>query len=362
MGCSCSQPSIHPEESKNSSIDQVSSQKENSNPTQTEINNNNQNLHKTQNEEEGVCEHGNEEEDTIGEFFTSQDIFTNETQAGIHAFPSFFNPDKKPLIFEYQFCEHIGKGARSDVFRVINTENNNVYAAKVYDKSYLFRRSIGDAEPPITKFTREVQIMGALNHPNCLSLVEILDDDCTNSLIMIFPFARCGSLSPFSWKANPLPEDQLHKIFLQVANGIQHMHSLNILRLDEETAVISDFSASICLDDDPDELLEDTDGTPAFYSPEECSGDAYRGKPVDIWALGMTIYVLAVGKLPFLKSDDVFIFSQFVKIANCIMHDDINYPENLSSGLVNLLSHMLDKNPDTRYTIDQVCSDPWLSS
>lgn len=352
MGCNHSKPIVHP------------------NNPHLESQKNNEDEYDTTGEEEDFLEeeYNGEEQEEILTFFNQNP----NSGHGIAAFPSFFSSESKPAIFEYQFCEHVGKGARSDVFRVINTENGNEYAAKVYDKNYLFRKCIGDNEPPIQKFLREVNIMDLLHSPFCLSLIELLDDEQTNSMIMIFPFARCGALSPSSWKAKPLPENEIRSIFHQVAQGVQYLHSLNIihrdikpenvLRIDENTAVLSDFSASISISNDPDQYLEDTDGTPAFYSPEECSGKAYKGKPADVWALGMTMYVLAVGKLFFVKDDNYFICSQFFKIADSIINDEITYPNTLSPELVNLLRHMLDKNPQTRYTIDQVCEDPWLSS
>lgn len=295
------------------------------------------------------------------------------TTTGIAAFPSFFNPDAKPTIFEYKFIRHIGHGAASDVFLVYNTENSQEYAAKIYDKNFLYRTSIGDAEQPIQKVIREIQIMSSIDHENCLKLVEILDDECTNSLVLILPFADAGSLSPYSWKADPLPEEEARQTFFQLALGLQHLHLHNIIHRDLKpdnilkfmsgVVVISDFSVSIMLSD-PDQPLEDTDGTPAFYSPEECGGELYLGKPADVWSFGITMYVMVYGRLPFFEADDEGVFySQFFKISQCIMNDQIKYPENIpiSPQLRDLFNHLLDKNSVTRYTIDQALEHPWFA-
>ena len=90
--------------------------------------------------------------------------------------PSFFNPVEKPTIFEYEFQQHIGRGAASDVFLVKNVENGIFYAAKIYDQAYLYRTSIGDTVPPIEKVSREIELMSECSHPNILSLIELLDD------------------------------------------------------------------------------------------------------------------------------------------------------------------------------------------
>ncbi|OHT10197.1 CAMK family protein kinase [Tritrichomonas foetus] len=292
---------------------------------------------------------------------------------GISTVPSFFNPDAKPTIFEYQFIKHIGHGAQSDVFLVQNTENEIFYAAKVYDRTYLFRTSIGDAEQPIHKLIREAQIMSTIQHPNCLNLVELLEDEYTNSIILILPFADDGALSSYSYKADPLPENDAKFYFFQIALGLQYVHSQNIIHRDlkpdnilkfkDGHVVIADFSVSIMLGNESD-LLDDTDGTPAFYSPEECRGDPYLGKPTDVWAFGMMLYVMMFGKLPFFDADDEGVFfSQFFKISQRIVSDEFAYPESIpiSAELRDFFSHVLDKDATTRYTIDQVVEHPWFA-
>ncbi|KAH0790728.1 CAMK family protein kinase [Histomonas meleagridis] len=297
----------------------------------------------------------------------------NSTDSGgISAVPSFFNPEIKPTIFEYEFIRHVGHGATSDVFLVKNTETGEFYAAKVYDRGYLFRTSIGDAEQPIQKLLREAQIMSSVQHENCLSLIEILEDDVTNSITLIIPFADAGSLSKYSYKADPLPEDAAKSIFYQIASGLQRLHSMNIIHRDlkpdnilkfsDGHVAIADFSVSIVLEDE-NELLEDTDGTPAFYSPEECLGGPYLGKPTDVWAYGMILYVMIYGKLPFFDLDDENIFfSQFFEISQRIINDEFTYPQTtpISAELRDLFSHVLDKDPKTRYTIEQVLAHQWF--
>lgn len=292
--------------------------------------------------------------------------------ASISAGPSFFNLSSKFMVLEYRFVRHVGHGAQSDVFLVEHSETMEQFAAKVYDKSYLFRTSIGDTEQPIQKLYQEFQIMNALNSPNCLKLVEVIDDDCTNSVILILPFANAGSLSSHSWKSEKISEEEAKDTFAQIARGLKEMHSLNIIHRDLKPdnilkfssgkVCIADFSVSKMLDHD-DELLEDTDGTPAFYSPEECAGDAYYGKPADIWAFGIMIYVMIYGKLPFFDDDDEGVFfSQFMRISQKIINDEFEFPESvkISDDLRDLFSHVLDKNPQTRYTISQILEHPWL--
>ncbi|KAK8891398.1 hypothetical protein M9Y10_028606 [Tritrichomonas musculus] len=290
------------------------------------------------------------------------------------SFPTFMTQSEKPQIFEYEFIKSIGRGAQAEVYLVKNVETGEFLAAKVYDKNFLYRNNLGDAEQPIQKTIREIQIMSSLNHPNCMSLVEVLDDDYTNTIIIIFPYADGGSLLPQSLKTKPIPEERAKFYFYQIACGVKYIHEHNIIHRDikpenimkfsGDRIVLADFSASVVLDS-PDELLEDTDGTPAFYSPEQCTGKPYEGKPTDIWACGVSLYILLYGKLPFFDvTDDDFFLSQFFKIAHQIQHEEVNFDPNIqvSNESKDLISHCLEKDAKKRYTIEDVLKHPWLES
>ena len=322
------------------------------------------------------------EEEDVGDLSEGFDMVASQDRltpvpsqtSGISTVPSFFNPESKPIIFEYQFLHHIGHGAQSDVFLVQNLETGIFYAGKVYDRNYLFRVQIGDSEQPIQKLAREVQIMSTLAHPNCLKMIELLEDEYTNSYVLILPYADDGPMSSLSYKADPVSEETAKWYFYQIALGLQHAHSQNIIHRDlkpdnilkfkDGHVVIADFSVSIMMED-PTKLLDDTDGTPAFYSPEECRGDPYLGKPTDVWAFGMMLYVMVFGKLPYIDDDEVGVYySHFFKISSKIISDDFTFPENIpiTDSLRDLFSHVLDKDPTTRYNIDQVVAHHWFES
>jgi serine/threonine protein kinase len=284
---------------------------------------------------------------------------------------SFYNPRRKPTVFEYRFIEHLGRGAHSDVFLVVNEDTNEKFAAKVYGKHYLYRTTIGAPEPPIERLMREVGIMETINHPNCMPLVEILDDEETQSLILIVPHADDGALSAHSWKCARIPEETARFQFAQIARALRHIHSLNIIHRDlkpdnilkfkDGRVVLADFSVALQLEDDS-VLLEDTDGAPAYYSPEQCEGERYLGKLADVWAFGMMLYVMIYGMFPFLDPGDDLFFARFMVIMERIVSREYKYPPSvpISPELRDLFSHVLDKNPKSRYSMEQVMSHPWL--
>ena len=288
------------------------------------------------------------------------------------SFPTFMTQSERPQIFEYEFIRSIGRGAQAEVYLVQNVESKMQLAAKVYDKAFLYRNNLGDAEQPIQKTVREIQIMSTLKHPNCMGLIEVLDDDYTNSVIIILQYADGGSLLPQRSKTEPLDEKTARFYFFQIASGVCHIHANNIahrdikpeniMKFSDGRVVISDFSASVILDS-PDGILEDTDGTPAFYSPEQCTGKPYRAKPTDVWACGVSLYILLFGKLPFFDvTDDGFFLSQFFRIAKQIQQEEVKFDPQIqvSEEAKDLILHCLDKNEETRYTIEEVLEHQWL--
>ena len=289
------------------------------------------------------------------------------------SFRSFMAQKGPKQIFEYEFIRSIGRGAQAEVYLVKNTETGESLAAKVYDKAFLYRNNLGDAVKPIQKTVREIQIMSTLKHPNCIGLVEVLDDDYTSSIIIIQPYADKGPLLPQKAHTDPFPEQKAKELFFQICQGVHHIHSNNIVHRDLKPenimafsngkVAIGDFSASVILDD-PDGFLEDTDGTPAFYSPEQCTGKPFKGKPTDVWACGVTLYIFLFGHLPFFDvTDSGYFISQFFRIAKQIQNDPVTFdPEiQVSDDAKDLILHCMDKNPETRFTIEQVLHHHWFA-
>ena len=291
----------------------------------------------------------------------------------VMSFRSFMAQKGPKQIFEYEFLRSIGRGAQAEVYLVKNTETGEELAAKVYDKAFLYRNNLGDAVKPIQKTVREIQIMSTLKHPNCIGLVEVLDDDYTSSIIIIQPYADKGPLLPQKAHTEPFPEQKAKDIFFQICQGVQHIHANNIVHRDLKPenimafssgkVAIGDFSASVLLED-PDGYLEDTDGTPAFYSPEQCTGKPFKGKPTDVWACGVTLYIFLYGHLPFFDvADSGYFISQFFRIAKQIQNDPVTFdPEiKVSDDAKDLILHLMDKNPETRYTIEEALHHKWFS-
>jgi [calcium/calmodulin-dependent protein kinase] kinase len=169
---------------------------------------------------------------------------------------------------------------------------------------------------------------------------------------------------------NPLTMEKCKRYFSQLITGLAYRKSLqlsnhlvhtrgichrdikpeNLLLTSLDTIKISDFGVSYEFKDD--DTLKSTAGTPAFQSPESCTERPYSGKAADIWAAGITLYILVYGYPPF-GGDS------YHEIYQSILNKQLEFP-NIPDSLRDLFSRILDKNPETRIKLEQIQQHKWV--
>uniref|UniRef100_A0A673JGE6 Calcium/calmodulin-dependent protein kinase kinase 1-like n=1 Tax=Sinocyclocheilus rhinocerous TaxID=307959 RepID=A0A673JGE6_9TELE len=218
---------------------------------------------------------------------------------------------------------------------------------------------------PLERVYQEIAILKKLDHLNIVKLVEVLDDPAEDNLHMVSPLLTSPVMEVPS--DNPFSEDQARHYFRDIVLGIEYLHyqkivhrdikPSNLLLGDDGHVKIADFGVSNQFEGN-DALLSSTAGTPAFMAPETLSDNrkSFSGKALDVWAMGVTLYCFVYGKCPFI---DEYILALHSKIKS----KPVEFPQTpaISERLKNLVSRMLDKNPDTRITIPEIKVDPWVT-
>ncbi|KAH9492155.1 Calcium calmodulin-dependent protein kinase kinase 2 [Bulinus truncatus] len=187
---------------------------------------------------------------------------------------------------------------------------------------------------------------------------------CPNHLV--FELVEKGEVMTVP-SENSFSEEVSRKYFRDIISGIEYLHyqkiihrdikPSNLLLADDDHIKIADFGVSNEFSGG-DAFLTNTAGTPAFMAPETLQDDAhnFQGKALDIWAMGVTLYCLIYGKVPF---EEEYVLGLHKKI----LKDPVHFPEKpeISVELKDLILQMLDKNPSTRITLPEIKDHDWVT-
>lgn len=207
---------------------------------------------------------------------------------------------------------------------------------------------------------REIIIMKLISHPNIMGLYDVWENK--NDLYLILEYIEGGELFDYLIKRGRLLEVEAINYFRQIIHGIGYLHQFNICHRDlKPENLLLDFDKKIKIADfgmaalEVDErLLETSCGSPHYASPEIVAGKNYHGAPSDIWSCGIILFALLTGHLPF---DDENIRKLLMKVQN----GRFIMPTDLSSEAKDLISKMLQVNPDDRISIEGILRHPLLT-
>jgi len=215
---------------------------------------------------------------------------------------------------------------------------------------------------PISLVQTEVAIFKKLNHANVVKLYEVLDNPNGDSLYMVFECCENGPILDLS-RPGSYSEPESRRIFQQIILGIEYLHANGISHRDikpdnllfsKGTVKIVDFGVSEMfspLNDSPSKSA----GSPAFFAPELCVVNAkISSKLCDIWAIGVTLYALSYGGLPFTATSLPDLFEQIRTL-------EPSYPPTISESLIELIKLMLTKDPGLRITIPEIRDHSWTT-
>ncbi|OHT11541.1 CAMK family protein kinase [Tritrichomonas foetus] len=263
--------------------------------------------------------------------------------------------DSIPRSFgRYDLIKVIEHGSFSTIALVKERTSKVDYACKIVSRKMLKEQNI------IHMFEREVRIMQTLHHPNIISLIDSIF--AKDYIFLIMEYYHLGDLHEYICEHGPLPEPLIRKIFIQIVKAVNFLHQKkivhrdlkpeNILMHDEGRIVITDFG--LCNTVIDNNLMKTFCGSPIYASPEVFMKHPYDGKLNDIWSLGLILFIMAAGRLPW-PTDNIVLMKRQI----CFAEYDV--PCDVSPFLRSLICSILKVNPKDRLTINEIIDHPWFT-
>ncbi|EFX86145.1 hypothetical protein DAPPUDRAFT_313175 [Daphnia pulex] len=260
---------------------------------------------------------------------------------------------EEPHIGKYRLLKTIGKGNFAKVKLAKHIPTGKEVAIKIIDKTQLNQGSL-------QKLFREVRIMKILDHPNIVKLFQVIETEKT--LYLVMEYASGGEVFDYLVLHGRMKEKEARAKFRQIVSAVQYCHQKRIIHrdlkaenllLDSEMNIkIADFGFSN--EFTPGSKLDTFCGSPPYAAPELFQGKKYDGPEVDVWSLGVILYTLVSGSLPFDGST-------LRELRERVLRGKYRIPFYMSTDCENLLKKFLVLNPTKRASLEAIMKDKWMN-
>ncbi|XP_021963985.1 MAP/microtubule affinity-regulating kinase 3 isoform X8 [Folsomia candida] len=260
---------------------------------------------------------------------------------------------EEPHIGKYRLLKTIGKGNFAKVKLAKHLPTGKEVAIKIIDKTQLNPGSL-------QKLFREVRIMKMLDHPNIVKLFQVIETEKT--LYLVMEYASGGEVFDYLVLHGRMKEKEARAKFRQIVSAVQYCHQKKIIHrdlkaenllLDSEMNIkIADFGFSN--EFTPGTKLMTFCGSPPYAAPELFQGKVYDGPEVDVWSLGVILYTLVSGSLPFDGTT-------LRELRERVLRGKYRIPFYMSTDCENLLKKFLVLNPAKRASLETIMKDKWMN-
>ncbi|XP_069411370.1 serine/threonine-protein kinase SIK3 isoform X4 [Ovis canadensis] len=252
----------------------------------------------------------------------------------------------------YEIDRTIGKGNFAVVKRATHLVTKAKVAIKIIDKTQL-------DEENLKKIFREVQIMKMLCHPHIIRLYQVMETE--RMIYLVTEYASGGEIFDHLVAHGRMAEKEARRKFKQIVAAVYFCHCRNIVHRDLKAEnLLLDANLNIKIADfgfsnlfTPGQLLKTWCGSPPYAAPELFEGKEYDGPKVDIWSLGVVLYVLVCGALPFDGST-------LQNLRARVLSGKFRIPFFMSTECEHLIRHMLVLDPNKRLSMEQICKHKWM--
>uniref|UniRef100_A0A6A7GDE1 non-specific serine/threonine protein kinase n=1 Tax=Hirondellea gigas TaxID=1518452 RepID=A0A6A7GDE1_9CRUS len=266
---------------------------------------------------------------------------------------------KEEILKSYDIKEKLGTGSFAVVKKGIRKKDGAEFALKIVKKKNL------NAEELMT-INDEVEIMNQISHKNVVRLIEIYDTP--KNLYMVLELLNGGELFERIVAKGQYSEKMASELIRDIAGAIQYLHEKGVVHRDlkpenlmyasveDDQIKITDFGLAKCLESDG-QTMSTACGTPGYVAPEILKNEPYD-KQVDLWSIGVILYILLCGFPPFYDENAAGLYAQ-------IKRGEFDFPDpywaDISDQAKDLVSKLLTVDPKKRCSSELLLAHPWIS-
>lgn len=263
--------------------------------------------------------------------------------------------DNERRLGEYKVIKNLGEGSFGNVKLAIHTLTDQKVALKYFSKARIKNLKLG------ARVTREIQYLRLLDHPHIVKIYEVINTP--TDIIMVIEFAGAELFDTLA-RHGRLPEETARSIFQQLVSAVAHSHKYKVIHRDlKPENILIDWSGPVpdvkVIDFGLSNVMTDGDflrtscGSPCYACPEVISAKVYAGPEVDVWSIGVILYLMLAGRLPF---EDENTQTLMDKICTGRYH----MPNSIPHEAANLIKNCIVVNPIKRLTMPEIMRHPWF--
>jgi len=258
------------------------------------------------------------------------------------------------MVGDYRLEKTIGQGTYGKVKLGIHVKTNEKVAVKIIEKSQL------QSQKQIARLQREIRFLKLLYHPHIVKVYDVIET--TECIYIVMEYAVGGELFDYIVAHKRVKEKEARAFFIMVLSAVDYCHKNNVIHrdlkpenllLDETKSIkIIDFGFGNTFIENG--YLDTFCVSPFYAAPEMILGKKYEGPEVDMWSLGVILFALLCGHLPF---DDANMKELYKKIAS----GTYTVPDYLMPDARHLISRLITVDPHKRATLDEVLHHRWVN-
>ncbi|KAJ5068205.1 serine/threonine-protein kinase fhke-related [Anaeramoeba ignava] len=270
------------------------------------------------------------------------------------------------ILEHYEIKQQLGVGKFAIVRLGIKRETGEKFAVKIIDKKKCFNEQ--SARSGRDKMMDEVNVLKRIKHENIVCITEIYNTD--NYIFLVLELCTGGELFDKIIAKGKYTEEESRQVTKQILSVVKYLHNQNIahrdlkpenillVSQDDDTNIkVADFGLSRFFSDS-DKLVTFA-GTPQYLAPEvirSANRDGY-GKACDMWSVGVILYILITGYMPFASENQN-------QLLNQILNGEVEFPDSIFQGVTlaarNLIRRCLTVDPEKRITAEEALQHPWI--